>query len=120
MIVCFQTYPFMSTNTMKKLSDEIKFHETDHEHKAQTLSLAQSQHSQRGDCFHCHDYHDTSNFFCFIKGKVETQSRHIFEMEVNSDLRNRFRTLMHSPDVEILPERVSKALGFRLGEMETP
>lgn len=39
-------------------------------------------------------------------------------MEVNLDLRNRFRILMYSLDVEILFERVLKVLGFRLGEME--
>lgn len=32
-------------------------------------------------------------------------------IEVNSNLRLRFPTVMHCPDVEILPERTSKALG---------
>lgn len=40
--------------------------------------------------------------FCFKTEKLETQSRHIFYLKVNSNVRNRFPTLMHSPNVELL------------------
>lgn len=49
---------------MKKLSDEIKFHKTDHKHKALTLSLAYKKHTICGSVFFA--IITLTHLFCFI------------------------------------------------------
>lgn len=67
----------MFTNTMKKLSDEVKFHKTDHEHMVLTLSLAHDKQSICGDCFHCHCYKVCRNFLFQDRKTGDTVKAHI-------------------------------------------